>query len=155
MIPCLPRPLAVTLFPLVAASLLVSCGGSDSLDGLEIDVPFTTVLETQNSGVNSAEQVNLTTGSAFNDLWNRVVAGTSAPQVDFSAVQVLGVFLGSRSSACYRVTITRITRSASRLTVRFRETRPAAGDTCATVVVTPAHLVATARSSLPVSFVGE
>jgi len=138
----------------IFAAFVSACGGGGSD---ETPVPFATIAHTQYSGVTSSEQVVVRGSSELNDLWSRItVNGAPVPSVDFAALQVVGVFLGSRPNGCFDVAITRITQTPDRLVVRYRESTPLPGDSaCTQAVVTPAHLVAMARSQLPVEFVAE
>jgi hypothetical protein len=81
--------------------------------------------------------------------------GTALPSVDFASLQMVGVFLGSRPNGCYDVRVSRIVQTSERMVVRYRESTPAPGAVCTQAIVTPAHLVAVARSNQPVEFVAE
>lgn len=145
------QPMRLLPTSLLAVVLLAACGGGDG-----DTVPFVTVAHTQHSGFGSAEHVVLRSDSALQELWARMtVGGAPLPSVDFASFQVVGVFLGSRPNGCYDVAITGITRTASSLLVSYQETIPAPGAACTDGLVTPAHLVAMARSSLPVEFEAE
>lgn len=139
---------------LLAALVLSGCGGSDASDG--INLPFTTVESSTFSGVAAAETVVARSAQEFAQLWSRHsgyrIPAPAAPTVDFATMQVAGVFLGSRSSGCYSVAITRVTQTEARIEVAYREQTPAPGAACTAVITAPAHLVAFPRSPLPVVF---
>jgi len=147
--------IALALF---CAALVVACGGSSAVSS-ETNVPFITVASTQNSGVTTREEVVARTQAEMTEVWARYsAASVSPPQppvVDFAAKQVVGVFLGSRASGCYSVSISRITQTGDRLVVAYREQGPSVGAVCTAAIVNPAHLVAVDRTSLPVEFVAE
>ena len=108
-------------------------------------VPFTTISQSANSGVEEARQVVVRTAEAWKALWNEHAPGQPMPAVDFTRSMVVGVFLGSRSTAGYRVTITGIERDGSSAVVSYREERPGAGDMLAQVITFPHHLVRVER----------
>ena len=74
------------------------------------------------------------------------------PAVDFTKSMVMGVFLGSRNTAGYRVTITGMERDGATLAVTYREERPAARDILAQVITFPHHLVRVERMDGEVKF---
>ncbi|WP_119157281.1 protease complex subunit PrcB family protein [Caldimonas tepidiphila] len=136
----------------LAAALLAACGGGS--EGTR--VPFVTIVHTQHSQVPSREELVLRGNAELNELWGRIsVDGAPLPSIDFSTTQIVGVFLGTRPNGCHHVSISRITRTTERLVVRYRETVPGPGDICTQALVTPAHLVALARTTLPVEFAAE
>jgi hypothetical protein len=139
---------------MAVAALVGGCGGGGGSN--ETTLPFVTVASTAQSGVASHEEVVVRGSSELAQLWSRItVDGAPLPSVDFSAVQIVGVFLGSRPNGCYGVAITRITRTPEQMSVTYRESTPAAGAACTPATVTPAHLVAVSRSDLPVRFAAE
>ena len=74
------------------------------------------------------------------------------PAVDFTKSMVMVVFLGSRNTAGYRVTITGMERDGATLAVTYREERPAARDILAQVITFPHHLVRVERMDGEVKF---
>ena len=79
-------------------------------------------------------------------------AGVRMPVVDFTKSMVLGVFLGSRNTAGYRVTIAGIERSSATVGVTYREERPGGRDMLAQVITFPHHLVRVERIDGEVKF---
>jgi hypothetical protein len=65
---------------------------------------------------------------------------------------VVGVFLGSRNTSGYRVTISAIEREGANAVVTYREARPGAGDMLAQVITFPYHLVRVERIAGDVKF---
>ena len=74
------------------------------------------------------------------------------PAVDFAKSMVIGVFLGSRNTAGYRVTITGIERDGANVAVTYREERPGARDILAQMLTFPHHLVRVERIAGEVKF---
>jgi protease stability complex PrcB-like protein len=115
-------------------------------------VPFTTISQSEQSGVEEARQVVVRTPEEWKALWKEHAPGQPMPAVDFTKSMVIGVFLGSRNTAGYRVTITGIERDGAIVTVTYREERPAARDILAQVITFPHHLVRLERTAGEVKF---
>lgn len=120
---------------------------------------FESIAGSDSSAIEVLEGAVARTPTEWNELWSRHVANLSpppvAPTVDFTNKQVIAVFLGSRPSGCYSVTVTTVERSQARLLVTYRERIPPPSIVCTMAVVNPAHFVAVASSSLPVVFQAE
>jgi len=115
-------------------------------------VPFTTISQSDNSGVEEARQVVVRTPEAWKALWKEHAPGQPMPAVDFTRSMVVGVFLGSRSTSGYRVTITGIEGDGSSAAVTYREERPGGRDILAQVITFPHHLVRVERIAGEVTF---
>ena len=115
-------------------------------------VPFTTISQSDNSGVEEARQVVVRTPEAWRALWKEHAPGQPMPAVDFTQSMLVGVFLGSRNTAGYRVTITGIDSAGSGAAVTYREERPGKGDMLAQVITFPHHLVRVERIAGEVTF---
>ena len=115
-------------------------------------VSFTTISQSELSGVEEARQVVLRTPEEWKALWKEHAPGQPMPAVDFTKSMVIGVFLGLRNTAGYRVTITGIERDGANVVVTHREERPAARDTLAQVITFPHHLVRVERIAGEVKF---
>lgn len=102
-------------------------------------VPATVAQGTQ-SNVTQPRQVVVRTAEAWRSLW--VTHSTQPmPRVDFSRSVVVGVFLGSRPTAGFRVEITGVTTQDTEAVVRFVEHRPAPDAILAQIITAPFHLV--------------
>jgi hypothetical protein len=115
-------------------------------------VPFTTISQSENSGIEDARQVVVRTAEAWKALWKEHAPGQPMPAVDFTRAMVVGVFLGSRNTAGYRVAITGVERDGSSAVVTYREERPSARDILAQVITFPHHLVRVERIAGEVTF---
>jgi hypothetical protein len=115
-------------------------------------MPFTTISQSDQSGVEEARQVVVRTPEAWKALWKTHAPGESMPAVDFAKYMVVGVFLGSRNTGGYRVTITGIEGRGTSATVTYREERPGARDMTAQVITFPHHLVRVERVAGDVTF---
>lgn len=142
------KPLCRTL---PVAALLVACGG------ISIGVFFGTVDKAAYSGVDTYRLVVVTEPAAWANLWALHTAPLNPapplPAVDFSNRTVVGVFLGTRPSACYSVHIEDIVTGADRVIVYYAEREPGPNEVCAQVITAPAHIVSVTRSALPYEFV--
>jgi hypothetical protein len=148
----------VILYLMLLLSVLGACGGEGSASD-RTDTPFTTLAKPCPSNVTVSEGVVARTQSEFDAVWGRCFGGGVPPQppsLDFDALQVMGIFLGSRPDGCYldSVSITRIRKAGDRLLVIYKEHPPSSGG-CTFGVVNPGHLVSTARTELQVEFVAE
>jgi hypothetical protein len=115
-------------------------------------VSFTTISQNDNSGIEDARQVVVRTPEAWKALWTEHAPGQPMPAVDFTKGMVVGVFLGSRNTAGYRVAITGIESDGSSAVVTYREERPPARDILAQVITFPHHLVRVERIAGEVTF---
>ena len=115
-------------------------------------VPFTTISQSEQSGVEEPRQVVVRTADEWKALWKEHAPDRPRPAVDFTKSMVLGVFLGSRNTAGYRVTVTAIERQGATLAVTYREERPGARDILAQVITFPHHLVRVERIAGEVRF---
>jgi PrcB C-terminal len=134
---------------MVAAVILlpVSLAG-----GALAPVSFTTISHSEQSGVEQARQVVVRAPEEWKALWKEHAPGQPMPGVDFTTSMVIGVFLGSRNTAGYRVTITAIERDGANVAVTYREERPGAGDILAQMLTFPHHLVRVERIAGEVKF---
>ena len=115
-------------------------------------VSFTTISQSEQSGVEEARQVVARTPEEWNALWKEHAPHQPMPAVDLTKSMVVGVFLGSRSTAGYRVTITGIERDGAIVVVTYREEQPDARAILAQVITFPHHLVRVERIAGEVKF---
>jgi hypothetical protein len=104
------------------------------------------------SNVDEARQVALRTAAEWKTLWRQHSPDREQPRVDFGRDMVVGVFLGSRTTAGFSVEIVSALVEQGALVVRFRETRPQSDRIAAQVITSPYHLVAVPRHSGEVKF---
>ena len=120
--------------------------------GVLAPMSFTTIGQSEQSGVEQARQVVVRTPEEWKALWTEHAPGRPMPAVDFAKSMVIGVFLGSRNTAGYRVTITGIERDGANVAVTYREERPGARDILAQMLTFPHHLVRVERIAGEVKF---
>lgn len=104
------------------------------------DLAARTVAEGINSGISESRQVTVRTLQEWRTLWS-AHSSEPAPQVDFSRSLAVGVFLGSRPTAGFRVEITRVTIEGDRAVVQFVERRPEPDAILGQVITAPFHVV--------------
>jgi protease stability complex PrcB-like protein len=98
------------------------------------------------SSITSSRHVVVRTQAEWDALWQEHLPTRDRPPVDFTKEMVVGVFLGSRPTAGYGVTIVSAEAKGGVLHVEYRETRPRAGTYGAQVITFPYHLVAIPKS---------
>ena len=119
---------------------------------LRVPVPFTTVAEGQQSGVEERREVVVRTAAEWKVLWRQHAPDLPAPAVDFDKAMVVGVFAGVRNTGGHSLKITAIDREGANLVVSWHETRPPADAIVSQVLTFPFHLVRIERSTGAVTF---
>ena len=114
--------------------------------------PLRVLEKGDQSNVDEARQVALRTAGEWKTLWRQHSPDRDQPRVDFGRDMVVGVFLGSRTTAGFSVEIVSALVEQGALVVRFRETRPQDDGIVAQVITSPYHLVAIPRHSGEVKF---
>lgn len=114
--------------------------------------PLRVLEKGDQSNMDDARQVTARTTAEWNTLWRRHSPDRDQPRVDFGRDMVLGVFLGSRTTAGFSVEIVSALVEEGILVVRLRETRPQTDRIVAQVITSPYHLVAVPRHSGDVRF---
>ena len=115
-------------------------------------VPMTTINSNHMSGIDTAQQTVARTAAEFDTLWKKHAPNQPIPSVDFNKQMVLAVFLGSRPSGGFNVTITGVQSSGTDLVVQWVEAGPPPGTAASMVITSPSHLVAVPRSEGNVRF---
>jgi len=119
----------------------------------EPGLPMTTVAQGTMSSIDQPLQVVIRSQAEWEGLWKRHGAGQPAPAVDFRLVMVVGVFLGSRPTAGYKVDIVEIRKTPDGIVVEYREGKPAPDRMVAQIITAPFHLVSCDRQDGAVTFV--
>ena len=110
------------------------------------DVPR--VLDTgARSQIVVAREAVVRTPAEWNALWQAHLPARPAAAVDFSKEMVVAVFLGSKPTPGYGVTIVSAVEEGNVLRVRYRETSPAPDAILAQVITFPYQIVAIPKSS--------
>lgn len=116
-------------------------------------IPLVTVARGTMSSIDEPYQAVVRTEAEWLKLWRRHGSGQPAPDINFEARMVVGVFLGSRPSAGYSVEIVEARSADGGLVVEYRETKPAPDRMVAQVITAPFHLVSLDRQEGAVTFV--
>jgi hypothetical protein len=116
-------------------------------------VPVTTVARSDMSALESAREAVAQSEAEWAEIWKMHEPARPAPRVDFAAVTVVAVFLGSRPTAGYAVEIVAAKIEGGELVVEYEERRPAPGTMTAQVLTSPAHIVSVPKHDGAVRFV--
>lgn len=114
-------------------------------------IPFTSVAQGTRSQIQEPRQVVVRTAADWQTLWT-AHDSAAAPNVDFSGLIVVGVFLGTRPTAGFSVRITAVTAKDGSAVVEYVEGRPRPGGMTAQVITSPFHLVTVPRTIETVVF---
>src|SRR5262245_16180422 len=126
----------------VASALLAAlCGAIVPPDS----VPFTALDGGVQSGIEKARTVMVRTAAEWKTLCGQYADARPCPAVDFAQSTVVGVFLGSRSTAGFAVEIVRIARDGEALVVSYKEKAPGPGEMAAQMMTAPYQLVTIGR----------
>jgi hypothetical protein len=109
------------------------------------------VAQGSRSNIEEARQVTVRTAAEWQALWTEHDGG-AAPAVDFAHSMVVGVFLGTRPTAGYRVEIAAVRSEGGRTVVEYVEHRPPPDALVAQVLTSPFHLVRIPRATGVVEF---
>jgi hypothetical protein len=114
--------------------------------------PMRVVDKGDQSNIDEPGQVVARSAAEWEALWQRHSPDRPRPTVDLTRETIVGVFLGSRSTAGFGVEIVAAAIEQGVLVIRYRETRPAAGGIVAQVITSPYHIAALPRHSGEVRF---
>jgi hypothetical protein len=111
-----------------------------------------TIDKGEQSNIDAAKQVVLRTDAEWTKLWQQHSPDRQRPAVDFSKDMIVGVFMGSRSSAGYNISIVSTFAKDGNVLVRYQESTPRPGTMTAQVLTFPYHLVAIPKAAGEVRF---
>ena len=111
-----------------------------------------TIEKGDQSNVDDAKQVVVRTNAEWTRLWQQHAPDRPRPAVDFSKDMVVGVFMGSRPTAGYNVSIVSTFAKDGNVLVRYQESTPRPGAITAQVLTFPYHLVAIATATGDLKF---
>jgi hypothetical protein len=111
-----------------------------------------TIDKGEQSNIDEAKQVAARTEAEWTKLWQQHSPDRKRPAVDFSKDMVVGVFMGSRPTAGYNVSIVSTFAKDGNVLVRYQESQPRPGTMAAQVLTFPYHLVAVPKASDEVTF---
>ena len=115
-------------------------------------LPMRSLDKATQSFVDVPRQVTARTPEEWERIWKQHAPSRPMPAVDFSREMVVGVFLGSRTTAGYSVEIVGVEKEGNGLVVRYKETAPGRGTVSAQIITTPSHLVAVPKTDGVVKF---
>jgi VWFA-related protein len=100
----------------------------------------------------SSEELVVRSADDWARVWQSLPTKQNAPSVAFDETMMVGVFVGNRPTAGYRVEVAGVRLDGDTLVVSWREVPPAAGATVSQTVTTPFALAAVTRHDGPVRF---
>lgn len=118
---------------------------------MQAAVAFTTVARGSDSQIMEPREVVIRTMGEWQTLWKEHSA-QRLPAVDFSRSTLVGVFLGTRTTAGYAVDVVSVRSQGNTTVVEYREQRPPAGALLAQVLTAPFHLVSVPRTDAKIEF---
>lgn len=119
---------------------------------LQTPAAMRTIDKGAESAIDSPRQAVARTADEWQKLWRQHSWDRQAPPIDFAKEMVVGVFLGSRTTAGYSVTIDEVSHEGGKLIVKYRERSPGRGTVTAQVITAPYHLVAVPRTTGDIEF---
>ena len=111
-----------------------------------------TVDKGEQSNIDEAKQVVVRTEAEWTKLWQQHSPDRQRPAVDFSKEMIVGVFMGSRPTAGYNLSIVSTFAKDGQVLVRYQESTPRPGTITAQILTFPYHLVAIAKAPGDVKF---
>jgi hypothetical protein len=111
-----------------------------------------TVDKGEQSNIDEAKQVVVRTEAEWTKLWQQHSPDRQRPAVDFSKDMVVGVFMGSRPTAGYNLSIVSTFAKDGNVLVQYRDSQPRPGAVAAQVLTFPYHLVAVPKAAGQVTF---
>jgi hypothetical protein len=114
--------------------------------------PLRTVDSGTMSNIEDARFVTIRDQPEWSALWRTHAPDKPLPQVDWSREMVVGVFLGTRPAAGFRVEIVGYRQEGGRVVAGFRETPPARDAITAQILTSPYALAAMPRRTGDVTF---
>ena len=114
--------------------------------------PLRTVGKGPMSAIDQPRQVTVRSAAEWGALWKENGANAPLPAVDFSREMVVGVFVGTRSTAGYGVEIVRAIGNSSTLIVEYVESAPSRDTITAQILTAPYHLAAIPKRDGTVTF---
>jgi len=111
----------------------------------------TTVAQGSGSLIEEPREVVIRSAGEWQALWKQH-SPEPAPRVDFNGAVVVGVFLGSRPTAGYRVQIEAVRSDGATAVVEYRERAPDPNDLVAQILTAPFHIVRIASQPKVVEF---
>jgi len=111
-----------------------------------------TIDKGEQSNIDEARQVVVRTDAEWTKLWQQHSPDRQRPTVDFAKDMIVGVFMGSRPSAGYNISIVSTFAKDGNVIVQYRESTPRPGTMTAQVLTFPYHLVAIPKATGDLKF---
>lgn len=141
------------LIPVMLAGLLAACGGSSTLEPVELS---TSRIAAFWPTTNMQETYVIRSDGEWLVAWQKheppTYPKTDRPQIDFSKNMVVGLSLGSGSNGCYRLSIQRVVEEEEEVRVEYIHSMAQAGSICTQAIVALTDFVVVNKSEKRVTF---
>jgi hypothetical protein len=128
-------------------------GGLTNPGEMMLEAPHTRMIEKgDQSNIDEARRVLVRTDAEWTTLWKQHHPDKPRPAIDFSKEMVVGVFMGSRPTAGYNLSVVSTFAKDGNVLVQYRESQPRPGAMAAQVLTFPYHLVAVPKTAGDVKF---
>lgn len=101
-------------------------------------------------GPAKAGQQVIESSAAWKDLWQTL--GQEAPEVDFSRHRAVALFMGSKPTGGYSISVSKIEKKKRKIIVYVKEKTPSQGGMVIQAFTSPYYIRLLERSKLPISF---
>lgn len=149
----MPQSVKFCLVPIILA--VTSCTLLSQLT--EGPVEWKTVYQSQNSTLQSPEQVVMTDDHHWSLMWEKYVdpapSRKRVPAVDFSKKMLAMIAMGGRGNGCYSVSVRQVYRTGDAITVEYQENAPGLRSFCTYGVTAHVLVIEIPRSEKKVKFV--
>jgi FtsZ-interacting cell division protein ZipA len=109
------------------------------------NIEFTTIAKGDDNGIEKEQNVIVTTEEKFNTLWNKTnsieIDAPKDPKIDFSKSSVIAVYMGTKDSAGYSISIEKVSIVNNELNITVKTIEPQKNESVAAVITSPYHIV--------------
>ena len=142
----------------ITVAVLLLAASPMAADDKAKPVPIAEQWSGAHSAQDTAKPVVVRDTEGWKQLW-RAMHGRRAPmpevpEVDFRKHLVIGVFMGTRPTGGYSISITRIVQN-EKTVVTVREQSPGPGDMVTMALTAPYHVVVVPRVEKPIEFAAD
>lgn len=147
------KPLSILLIAVIS-TMAFSCSSQGSEESV---VPFEVIHSGANVGFEDKRQVLLTNNDDYQKLMAEVYKNFDQlpriPEVDFTKNDVVAVFMGTRSSGGYGISVDKIIKRSDAVTVYINETTPGKNCMSTDALTQPYQLVKVPKLDQKVKYI--
>ncbi len=142
----------------ITVALLLLATSAMAADDKAEPVPIVEQWSGAYSAQHAASRVVVRDTEGWKQLWRAMHGRRSpmpkVPEVHFRKHMVIGVFMGTRPTGGYSISITRVVQN-EKTVVSVREQAPGPGDMVTMALTAPYHVVVVPQSEKPIEFVDD